>query len=148
MTLNTLNASRKADREKLFAALSAVAEQHGATVDRHDSPRIGGHGASITFIARCNGVGAMVYLNRLFGGGLSLISWFNDHSGDRSLPTKHFAGGFRVAADAGSSDPRPHHKATTSGQDWDHVAACLDEGLALAAAREAFVEDCEARAYD
>lgn len=141
--LDTLNASRKADREKIAEALLSVAAEHGATGERQDEPPNPGYsGAGILLRFTLNGVGAMVDIDDLHGGETTLISWYNDYSGPE-VTTKHFAFGFRAAANAPCSTPRPHHKATTCPDGWDDLRHSLSEGLALAAAREAFVEDCE-----
>lgn len=139
MDLDTLRASRKADRETIAAALIAIAEKHGATVTRRDDPpHKGWSGAGIALSFKLNGVGAMIDVDDLHerhGSAGGLLSWYNDAHQIGSAVQK-FSGRFNCAVgDMGQY--RPHHKATTIGT-WGMCAERLDAGLALAAAGEAF----------
>jgi len=126
--INPLKASRKLDRELLASALLALAERHGAEVERQDTPRNPGYsGAGIDLRFELNGVGAMVGIDDLHGGEYSLISWFNT-----KYPSRNFTTRFCVCV--GDTPSRiPHHKATSCPADWFSLAMFLDAGLMLAA---------------
>ena len=130
---DTMNASRKADREAIAASFKAVADKFGAEVLRRDEgPNLGYHGASIYLHFNLHGVGAQVSIDDLHGGEGGLISWFNT-----DYPARNFTSGFNAAVgDQGMA--RPHHKATSSGY-WDLLAARLQAGLRHAANKTAFI---------
>jgi hypothetical protein len=127
-TLNTKNASRKADRDFIAATLLALVGRYGAEVERQDTPRNPGYsGAGIDLRFELNGVGAMVGIDDLHGGEYSLISWFNT-----KYPSRNFTTRFCVCV--GDTPSRiPHHKATSCPADWFSLAMFLDAGLMLAA---------------
>lgn len=130
--LNAKNAGRKAEREYIARALIALAEMRGATVERRDFPAARPGGAEISLRFTLNGVGAMVDVDKLFGGGSTLIHWYNSEHPARDFTT-------RFCDLVGSAHPqRPHHKATSCPDDWFGLAMMLDAGLCLAARREAF----------
>lgn len=124
---------RKEDREAIAACFVAIAEKHGAAIERRDEPRNPGyHGPSILFNFTLNGVGAMLNIDDLHGGNSALISWYSDYAGDYGKPVRNYTSAFNVAV-GDLLITRPHHKATSSGT-WDRLARYLDAGLAMAAA--------------
>lgn len=133
-TLNTKNASRKADRDFIVATLLALVGRYGAEVKRQDTPRNPGYsGAGIDLRFELNGVGAMVGIDDLHGGEYALISWHNT-----KYPARNFTARFCVCVgDHGQF--RPHHKATSCPADWYSLAMILDGGLMLAAREQAFM---------
>jgi hypothetical protein len=134
---NALNASRKAERERIAAQLIEIAAKHGASVEKIHSEATRGYcGQGIDLRFACKGVGAMVDVDDLHGGSWVLISWFND-----THPARNFTARFcTVVGDHGQT--RRHHKSTSHPRDWYSLAMMLDGGLMLAARGEAF----EARA--
>lgn len=134
--LNSLKASRKADREMIAKALIKIADKHGAKVTRRDSPAHRGWcGQSIDLSFRLNGVGASVSIDDLHGGKYALIAWYNHGQRVRYLNARFN----RCVGDTGQW--RPHHKATSCPADWYSLAMFLDGGLTLAARNEAFIEE-------
>lgn len=131
-TLNAKNASRKADRQYIAAALLLLADKHGAEVERINTPRNPGYsGAGIDLKFELGGVGARVSIDDLHGGDHAIISWFNTH-----YPARNFTTRFCVCVgEHGRS--RPHHKATSCPADWFSLAMFLEGGLMLAARGEA-----------
>lgn len=129
-TLNAKSASRKAEREFIADAICAIISRHGAKVERWDESR------DITLCFTCNGVGALIHLDALFGGVHSLIHWHNSERGARHF-TARFA---RLVGDPCHIRPngRLHHKATSWPTDWYSLAMMLDAGLCLAVQGEAF----------
>lgn len=132
--INSLNASRKGDREALALALQMLASNRGAQVERKDGPRnVGYHGASIDMRFSLNGIGAMIDIDDIHGGAYATIHWHN------SAPARArvFSGRFNTCVgDLGQY--QPHHKATSCPRDWYSLAMFMDAGLLLAARGEAF----------
>lgn len=133
LSINDLNASRKGDREALAFELVAIAQKHGATVERRDEPAHKGYSsATICLRISCKGVGAMIDIDNLHGGKISLISWYNIE-----YPPRDFTPRFcRGVLDVGFK--YTFHKATSFPGDWYSLAMALDGGLMLAARGEAF----------
>jgi hypothetical protein len=126
-------ASHKKDREAIAACFVAIAEKHGAAIERRDEPRTLGHcGAGIQLSFTLNGTGAMVSVNDLHGGDSALISWYPDYVRGYCGPVRNYTSAFNVAV-GDLLKTWPHHKATSSGT-WDQLARYLDAGLAMAAA--------------
>lgn len=123
---NALNASRKADREGIAWRIRAIVERHGASVEQHDDRR------EITLAFSLNGVGALIYIDAVHGGALSLVHWHNTGSPVRNF-SRRFCGIVGEAVGA-----RLHHKATSCPANWFSLAMLLDGGLCLAFANEAF----------
>lgn len=134
-----MNASRKKDREAIASQFIAIAEQHGAKVERRDEPRSVGYcGAGVHLAFRLNGVGCMLTVNDLHGGDGALISWYNDRPVTaETREVCDFSSHFNNCV--ASYQSRPHHKATSHG-DWDHLLCCLNWGLRCAKQGTAFVE--------
>lgn len=130
--LNSMNASRKADRGHILHELATIADRHGAAVQRRDEKACPGFsGAGIHLEITLNGVGAMVDINNVHGGSYALIHWYGTE-----CRAQNFAGRFSVAVGGGCG--RPHHKATSCPDTWFALAKSLDAGLYLAARGEAF----------
>lgn len=141
---NALNASRKADRETIAKMLIFIGEKHGAKIERRESPANPGYcGQGIDLFFTLNGVGASVDIDNLFGGGHSLISWYNEWPIDyRPAPGRYcldFSGAFNSAVGENGYWSRPHHKATSCPADWYSLAMFLDAGLSTAADHKAFL---------
>lgn len=141
--LNGLNASRKANREKIADALCAIAEAQGAAIVRRDSeanPGFCGQGIDLRF--ELNGVGAMVDIDNLHGGEYALISWYSC-AGKPEGSGRYLCSRFNRAV---GEQPlgRKHWKATTVPADWYSLAMYLEGGLTLAARKEAFEPELEA----
>lgn len=136
--LDSLNASRKADRIRLANLLQRLGEYYGATVERRDKEaNPGWRGQSIDLTFSLNGVGAMVSISNLHGGDHAIISWYNDYSGDVGRKCRDFTSTFNGAVgDLGHG--RPHHKATTCPNSWSALAARLSAGLSTAVNGQAF----------
>ena len=140
MTLpREITAGRKADREKIAAALVAVAAFHGAIVERRDEgPNPGYHGASIALRITHGRLGAMIDVDDLYerhGSRGSLIHWHPVYGGMRDDPG-NLSDRFRTAAR--DYRGRPHHKATTACDSWGDMVERLGAGLAVAAAGDAW----------
>lgn len=143
-TLNHLRDTRKADREKIAAALEAVAAEYGAEVDRRDET-LGRRDVSLNIAL--NGVGAGIWICAgLHGGGRALISWHNNDSGKPGRKCRNFASRFYVCTRSGGGWGHTHHKATSCPETWDDLLLDLREGLALAAEGLAFEEEPETTA--
>ena len=132
-SLNSLNAKRKSDREKIVANIAALAATFGAEFKRDEySDR------EITVHVLLSGVGAMIGVGPLHGGGRALISWHNDRSGG-SRVTRNFSPSFNKSV----RDPnyyflRAHHKATSFPDNWGDLMELLESGLLLAKSGDAF----------
>ena len=141
-----MSAKRKADREAIAREFVAIAERHGATVERKDEGRsLGYHGPSIQFNFELNGCGVMVNIDDLHGGDGALLHWYSTGGGwqrpgnhndlGEYVPPKPYTSAFNVAVGSAGAW-RPHSKATSDGT-WERLAAYLDAGLAMAAKGEA-----------
>lgn len=131
--INGFSARRKADREALVLAITAIIQVRGGTVERREkTPTPGYSGAGIDLSISLNGVGAMIGISDLHGGGFALISWHNTE-----YPSRNFTSTFCVKVGE-FGNHRPHHKATSHPRDWYSLAMFLDAGLYLAARGEAF----------
>ena len=127
------NASRKADREYIAAALTGLMARHGAQVERRDDPpNLGYRGASIVLHFTLSGVGALLRIDNLHGGAYSRIYWHNTN-----YPARNFMSSF-CGMVGSHSHGRPQHKATSCPNDWYALAMMLDDGLCLAHQGEAF----------
>lgn len=124
-SINHLALTRAADRETLFAAVSAIAARHGATVDRFD------HDREIIATIGLDGAIASIGIEHLVGCPVPIVSWVARR--DEGVV---FQRAFCVAV-GDQPGARLHHKATSCPSDMDGVLADLDEGLALIAAGEA-----------
>lgn len=124
-SINHLALARAADRETLFAAVSAIAARHGATVDRFD------HDREIIATIGLDGAIASIGIEHLVGCPVPIVSWVARR--DEGVV---FQRAFCVAV-GDQPGARLHHKATSCPSDMDGVLADLDEGLALIAAGEA-----------
>lgn len=130
--INALNAGHRDGRAALALAFMTIAQARGAEVERRNepiNPRY--HGQSIVLSFKLNGVGANFDIDNLFGGGYSLVHWYNTE-----YPVRNFTSKFNISVgDHGLN--RPHHKATSQPADWYSLAMYLDAGLMLAARRAA-----------
>jgi hypothetical protein len=136
--LNAKDASRKADREVVAAALIAIAEAHGAKVERKESGGcLGFCGNGIDLRFSLNGVGAMISIDNLHGGRFAIISWF----GDGPVRGRNFSKRFSQCVGDYVVGQHPHHKASSVPADWYSAAMFIDAGLMLAARGEAFVQE-------
>jgi hypothetical protein len=124
-SVNHLVLTRAADREALFAAVSAIAVRHGASVDRFD------HDREIIATLGLDGAIASIGIEHLVGCPVPIISWVSRREEGIVLQRS-----FCVAV-GDQPGARLHHKATSCPSDMDGVLADLDEGLALIAAGEA-----------
>lgn len=124
-SLNHLVLTRATDRETLFAAVSAIADRHGATVERFD------HDREIIATVRLDGAIASIGIEHLVGCPVPIVSWVARR--DEGVVFQ------RAFCTTIGDQPgaRLHHKATSCPSDMDGVLADLDEGLALIAASEA-----------
>ena len=125
-TLNNCRASRKKDREYIARAVLAIVERHGSQVEQIDDR------GEITLRLSLEGVGALIHIDAVHGGAWSLIHWHN-----AGFPCRNFSKRFNAIV-GGLLKSRPHHKATSSPNDWYSLAMLLDGGLCLAARNEAF----------
>lgn len=123
--LNHLVLTRTADRETLFAAVSAIAARHGASVERFD------HDREIIATVTLDGAIASIGIEHLVGCPVPIVSWVA-----RRDDGVVFQRAFCVAV-GDQPGARLHHKATSCPSDMDGILADLDEGLALIGAGEA-----------
>lgn len=136
--LTGLNASRKADRKRIAAEFTRIAQNFDAEVTTTDEPANPGYsGQSIHLTARLNGVGVTCSIDNLHGGEEDLLAWFNDYR--QGLAVRYFSPRFNTAVGE-QGHGRPHHKATSGGS-WDLLAARLQAGLRHAANGTAFVSE-------
>ncbi len=135
-----MNASRKADRERVAAMLIAAVEKHGAKIERHDEPANPGYsGAGISLRFTLNGVGAMIDVDNLHGGYEALMSWHNAYDGKGGGETGYFSPSFNASVGE-LQHPRPHHKASSWGT-WELLAARLSAGFRHAKEGTAFIKE-------
>lgn len=136
--LTGLSASRKADRKRIAAEFTRIAERFGAEVEIREEPaHKGWSGPTIHFSARLDGVGVQCAIDDLHGGSGALLSWFNDYRGAQLA--RMFSDPFNIAVGSGIG-ARPHHKATSVGN-WALLAARLQGGLRHTANGTAFLKE-------
>ena len=135
--LTGLNASRKADRKRIAAEFTRIAQNFDAEVTTTDEPAHKGYsGQGTHFSARLNGVGVSCSIDNLHGGEEDLLSWFNDYR--QGLAVRDFSPRFNTAV--GEHKTHPHHKASSVAT-WPVLAAYLQAGLRHAANGTAFVSE-------
>lgn len=130
--LNALNVRQKADRHKIADALCAMAELHGATVDRRNEADGYPGPRRIYMSFTLDGAEAHIGLDGDSRSGMPIISWCA-----RGGPGRCFGGTFHACSGAGWQSP-PHHKATSCPTTVADLVNDLDGGLMSIAGGSAF----------